>query len=157
MTEKTIQTKQCKHCQVSFDITDKDVEFYDKVSPTFAGKKYQIPTPTLCPDCRHQRRLVWRNERKLYHKKSDITGKNIISRFSPESEYKVYESNERFSDKRDAISYGRDFDSNKTFFEQFGALLKSVPQISMLGVSNENSDYINHGGYNKNCYLCFDI
>lgn len=34
-TEKLVETKACRHCQVSFPITDKDLEFYDKVSPTF--------------------------------------------------------------------------------------------------------------------------
>jgi len=33
-----IETKTCRHCSVSFPITDKDLEFYEKVSPVF-------PTP----------------------------------------------------------------------------------------------------------------
>ncbi|USN59161.1 MAG: hypothetical protein H6767_03615 [Candidatus Peribacteria bacterium] len=33
--EKIVETKTCKHCSVSFDITDKDLEFYEKVSPVF--------------------------------------------------------------------------------------------------------------------------
>jgi hypothetical protein len=33
--EKTVETKQCKKCSVNFDITDKDLEFYEKVSPVF--------------------------------------------------------------------------------------------------------------------------
>ena len=31
--EKIVETKVCKHCQTSFYITDKDLEFYEKVSP----------------------------------------------------------------------------------------------------------------------------
>ena len=157
MQEKTIETKQCKHCQTSFDITDKDIEFYDKISPTFMGKKYQVPSPSFCPDCSQQRRLNFRNERKLYHRKCDITGQTIISMFSPDKPYKVYATKERFSDKRDAIEYGREFDFNKSFFQQFDELLKSVPQIALLQVGSENCDYNNFWGYNKNCYLCFDI
>jgi hypothetical protein len=34
--EKIVETKTCKHCNSSFDITDKDLEFYKKVSPIFA-------------------------------------------------------------------------------------------------------------------------
>jgi hypothetical protein len=34
--ETIIETKICKHCQTKFDITDKDLEFYEKVSPIFA-------------------------------------------------------------------------------------------------------------------------
>jgi hypothetical protein len=33
--EKIIKNKKCLQCSVSFDITDKDLEFYDKVSPIF--------------------------------------------------------------------------------------------------------------------------
>ena len=33
--EKIIETKVCKHCQANFEITDKDLEFYEKVSPVF--------------------------------------------------------------------------------------------------------------------------
>ena len=36
MDEKVIETKKCKHCQSSFAITDKDIHFYDMMSPTFA-------------------------------------------------------------------------------------------------------------------------
>ena len=65
--------KICKQCNISFDITDKDLEFYDKISPVFNSEKFQIPTPTFCPDCRQQRRILWRNERKLYRRKDSAT------------------------------------------------------------------------------------
>jgi Zn ribbon nucleic-acid-binding protein len=71
--EKIIETKTCKHCNSSFEITDKDLEFYEKVSPTFNSKKYSIPSPTLCPDCRQQRRLSFRNERSLYKRNCDAS------------------------------------------------------------------------------------
>jgi hypothetical protein len=35
MQEKTIEIKICKYCNSSFEITDKDLEFYDKISPIF--------------------------------------------------------------------------------------------------------------------------
>jgi Zn ribbon nucleic-acid-binding protein len=73
LNEKIIQVKSCKNCNSSFEITDKDLEFYEKVSPSFNGKKYLIPSPTFCPDCRQQRRLTFRNERKLYKRKCDAT------------------------------------------------------------------------------------
>lgn len=36
MTEKTVEIKECTHCTREFPITDKDLEFYDKISPTFS-------------------------------------------------------------------------------------------------------------------------
>jgi hypothetical protein len=51
--EKIVETKTCRHCGESFDITDKDLEFYEKVSPVFPlsqpfpqrekGEKENIP------------------------------------------------------------------------------------------------------------------
>ena len=35
LDEKVVETKACKHCKVHFDITDKDLAFYEKVSPNF--------------------------------------------------------------------------------------------------------------------------
>jgi uncharacterized protein YbaR (Trm112 family) len=104
-SEKLVETKSCKHCNTSFPITDKDLEFYEKISPVFAGKKYSIPTPTLCPDCRQQRRLSFRNERKLYKRNCDATGKSIISIYSPDKPYKVYNQDFWLSDKWDPFSY----------------------------------------------------
>jgi hypothetical protein len=89
LSETLAETKTCKHCGGVFPITDKDLEFYDKVSPVFSGKKYGIPTPTLCPDCRQQRRLSFRNERKLYKRKCDATEREIISIYSPDKPFKV--------------------------------------------------------------------
>jgi len=155
MQEKNIETKICK-CWVQFEITDKDLEFYEKISPVFWWEKYLIPAPTLCPDCRHQRRLSFRNERNLYKRKCDATGKNIISAYSPNKLYKVYDQNEWWSDKWNALDYWIDFDFSLGFFEQFLELRDKVPRMSLINSFSENSEYTNHSYYNKNCYLCFE-
>ena len=103
--EKTIQTKTCKQCNIKFEITNKDLEFYKKISPKFNGEIFQIPTPTLCPGCRQQRRLSFRNERKLYKRKCDATGKDIISMYSPDKKFKVYHQDFWWSDKWDGLNY----------------------------------------------------
>jgi hypothetical protein len=33
--EKIVDVKVCKHCSSNFEITDKDLEFYEKISPIF--------------------------------------------------------------------------------------------------------------------------
>jgi hypothetical protein len=68
-----LERKTCELSGTKFPITQKDLEFYDKVSPVFIGKKYQIPTPRLCPEERQRRRLMFRNERRLYKRKFDAT------------------------------------------------------------------------------------
>ena len=156
MTETIVETKACTKCWASFTITDKDVEFYDKISPIFAWKKYQIPSPTFCPDCRQQRRLTFRNERKLYKRTCDASGKSIISIYSPDKTYKVYDQQAWRSDNWDPLSYGRDIDFGQSFFQQFYALLQEVPRASLMIMNNENCDYVNQNWFCKDCYLCFD-
>ncbi|NUJ97913.1 hypothetical protein HGA92_03965 [Candidatus Gracilibacteria bacterium] len=170
--EKIIETKTCRHCGASFDITDKDLEFYEKISPVFPnpgvsfstpglkllenGKiKYLIPPPTLCPDCRQQRRLSFRNERKLYKRKCDFSGKDIISIYFHDKPYKVYDQEIWWSDKWDALDYGKDFDFDRGFFNQFGLLYLDVPRVSIVGdgSGSVNSTYCQGSALLKDCYF----
>lgn len=150
-------SKNCKQCQTVFTITDEDEVFYEKISPTFGGKKYLISTPTLCPDCRQQRRLAFRNERHLYHRKCDITGKQIISLYSPDKPYKIYEQNEWWSDRWDAFDYGKNFDFKRPFFEQFNELILAVPRANIYSKNSTNSDYTTNCDGIKNCYLSVEV
>ena len=147
--------KSCRQCAIKFEITDDDLKFYDKISPMFAGKKYLVPPPTLCPECRQQRRLVFRNERTLYHRKCDLSGKQIISMHSPDKPYKVYDQAEWWSDKWDPLQYGRDFDFTKTLAEQLKSLYQDTPHVSLQNTNAENSYYTNFALNQKNCYLIF--
>lgn len=103
-------TKTCLHCQSNFDIAQSDLDFYTKISPSFVGQKFQIPSPTLCPDCRQRRRMSFRNERNLYKRICDASGKQIISIYRPDCGYKVYDQKIRWSDARNASDYAMDFD-----------------------------------------------
>ena len=155
--EKVIETRVCNQCGSSFDITDKDREFYDKISPIFGGEKYSIPNPTLCPDCRQQRRLAWRNERKLYRRTCDASGKQIISIFSPDKPYKIYDQKIWRSDNRDPMEYGQEYDFSKTFFQQFDKLMKNVPLFSLSIFNSEDCDYTNATDGCKSSYMSFNI
>ncbi|EKE27711.1 MAG: hypothetical protein ACD_3C00166G0001, partial [uncultured bacterium (gcode 4)] len=151
--ESIIETRTCRHCGTSFPITDKDLEFYEKVSPIFNWIRYDIPPPKLCPDCRQQRRLSFRNERHLYKRNCDATGKEIISIYSPDKPYKVYNQSDWWSDRWNANDYWRDFDFSRTFFEQFNDLKIQVPRLNLINISSENSDYCALSAFNKDCYL----
>ena len=91
MKEAIIETRTCRQCSTPFTITDRDMAFYEKVSPIFAGKKELIPPPTLCPECRQIRRMNFRNERKLYRRKCDLTGKSIIAAHDPDKPHRIYD------------------------------------------------------------------
>ncbi len=146
-------SKSCRQCQKAFIVDETDVALLAKLSPTFAGKVFPIPIPTLGPECREQHRLVWRNENKLYERKCDLTLRDIISVHAPDKSYPVYSSEAWWGDGWDAFSYGRDFDFNRPFFEQFNELLEQVPRAALYNVQGENSDYNQSTGHLKNCYL----
>ena len=109
LNDKIVEWKKCRLSWQEFPIYQSDLEFYDKVSPTFEVSqtfvddflkknsdvkdnfeykdwklKAKIPAPTLCPEERCRRRFSFANEMKLYARKCDISGKQIISTFSPD-------------------------------------------------------------------------
>jgi len=76
--------------------------------------------------------------------------------YAPESLYTIYCRDCWWSDKWDALNYGREFDFNRPFFEQFYELLKAVPKCNLLIFNNiENCDYCNCQNDSRNCYLVF--
>lgn len=148
----------CRQCQTAFVVTDEDRAFLDKIAPTFAGKKFDIPNPTLCPDCRQQRRITHINEFNLYRRTCDLTGKSIIADIHPSAPYKVYDQEVWYSDQWDPLAYGREFDFSRPFFEQYQELTLAVPHFNLFtGYQYDiNCDYTNYAGKNKDCYFIFD-
>lgn len=136
-------------CRVSgeeFIIDEQDQAFYEKLG---------LPLPTLCPEERRRRRFAHRNERHLYHRKCDLTGRTVISNYSPDGGMIVYDTDEWWSDKWDAIDYSREFDFSRPFFEQFYELSREVPQLALSVWNSENSNYCNYVGNVKDSYLIF--
>src|SRR3989344_2066508 len=119
------ETRQCQNCHNEFIIEPDDFAFYEKI---------KVPPPTFCPECRIVRRMSWRNERTLYHRKCDLPAgrqvlpaKDIITMFSPEQHLLVYERDYWWSDNWDQLTSARDYDFSKPFFQQFRELLQKAP------------------------------
>lgn len=143
------EKKVCQNCKSEFIIEDEDFQFY---------KKIDVPPPTFCPECRMKRRMMWRNEGSLYHRKCELCGKSIITVYASEPGYKVYCRECWSSDRWDPLEYGREYAPEKFFFEQFADLFGEIPLViaDIKGVV-ENSEYGNYNGNCKNCYLCFSV
>ncbi len=140
--------QNCKNCQTDFTIQPADTAFYSTIN---------VPAPTWCPQCRFQRRLMFRNERNLYARQCGMCNANILSNYSPEAPYVIYCRQCWWSDKWDPLSYGKAVDFSRPFFEQFNELRLQVPRIALLNDSDsENSEYTNHVYRMKNCYMVFD-
>lgn len=151
-----VERKICRLSWARFAVYQSDLEFYKKMSNQF-WENILVPTPTLCPEERCRRRLSRQNMRKLYRRTCDATGEKLISNISPNKSYTVYDQSYRWSDARDFRTYGKDIDFNRPFFEQFWELLDVVPQPNLTTnhLLDENSEYTNFAGNNKNCYLIF--
>lgn len=143
----------CAHCQANFELSDQEKEFLKKVAPTVDGKRFEIPEPKLCSTCRRQRRYSHRNDRIMYKRKCDKTGRPIISAHHPDKPFPVYANDVWWKDDWDAKSYGRDFDFARPFFEQFNELSLSVPRAASIVVNSENCDYTIFTLQCRNCFL----
>ncbi|MFA6190628.1 MAG: hypothetical protein WC711_03950, partial [Candidatus Staskawiczbacteria bacterium] len=141
------ENKVCQNCKQDFIIEPDDFAFYEKM---------KVPAPTFCSECRLQRRLSWRNEWKLFRKK-DIHGKEIFSIFQGDSPVKILEVAEWYSDSFDPLSYSKDYDFSKPFFEQFKELFYQVPLMSRSLTNPVRSDYCMNATDPKDCYLTFAV
>lgn len=150
---------KCRICAVEFDIAPEHLRFYEQMSPVFDGRRHLIPPPSLCPGCRKRRRLLWRNELHLYSRQCGLCGTKIVSIYSPDKSFPVYCNDCWWSERWEAQQFGRPFDFNQTFAEQFLALQGQVPRLALYNSKSENSAYSNHATGNKNCYMtaaCFE-
>lgn len=114
---------------------------------------FNFPTPKLSPLERNRRRMSFRNDRTFYSRTCDMTGNAIIALYPQESPYTVYHPDTWYADTWDALDFGREYDFNHPFFDQFLELSLQVPRLSIDIVNCENSNYCNYCGDNKNCYL----
>ncbi len=141
-----METKNCQNCKQDFIIEAEDFNFYKKIS---------VPPPTFCPECRFVRRMAWRNERSLFKRKCQKTGKEVITMFHPDADVVVYDRDIWWGDDWDALEYGMEYDFTRPFFEQFRELLSKVPLQSLGNTHVINSPYVNHSADCTDCYLLY--
>jgi hypothetical protein len=139
-----METRICQNCKNEFVIEREDFNFYEKI---------KVPPPTFCPECRMQRRFAWRNERTLHRNKCAKTGKNLISCFSAESPFTVFERDVWWGDSWDSTEYGIEYDFLKPFFSQFRTLMEKVPHQNLFIGKCVNTSYGNFIGEFRNSYL----
>ncbi|MEW6617516.1 MAG: hypothetical protein AB1333_03830 [Patescibacteria group bacterium] len=140
------ENKICQNCKQNFIIELEDFDFY---------KKMEVPPPTWCPECRNMRRALWRNELTLYKRRCNVPGhsEEIISMYVPTSPLTVYDNEYWWSDAWDPLSYGRDFDFSRPFFEQLKELIYRVPVAARADAMGVQSQFCNFSLGFKNCYF----
>lgn len=140
------EIKNCQNCKKDFTVESDDFNFYEKI---------KIPLPTFCPDCRFQRRLMFRNNRVFYKRECTLCKKSLLAIYHKEKPYTVYCHDCWLSDKWDPMTYGREYDFSIPFFNQFRSLQSKVPRVNLYRDNFVLSDYCNYGLDFKECYLLF--
>ena len=134
----------CRITGQEFEITEDDLKFYEKMD---------VPIPTLCPEERQRRRVAFINVERLYHGKSSLSQKAIISPYSADKNYNVVLYSEWLSNDIDGLKYGRDFNFSRSFFEQFKRLQQVAPRWDRTNHQAENSEWSLNNAFAKNTYL----
>ena len=136
----------CQNCKKDFTIEPEDFNFYEKI---------KVPPPTFCPQCRTVRRLCWRNEMSLYKRKCDGSKhiEDLITIYHPDEKLTVYDSKYWWGDDWDPLSYGREYDFSKPFFQQWKELRDIFPVQCLSNSKATNSDYCNVAEDSKDSYM----
>ncbi|MEK7635798.1 MAG: hypothetical protein AAB405_01765 [Patescibacteria group bacterium] len=133
----------CQNCKQNFKIKPEDFEFYAKT---------KVPAPTWCPGCRFIRKMIFINERKLYKRKDSWSGDDIIALFPPETSFPVYDYKIWWSDKWDPMTYGREYDFSKSFFQQLKEISDVFPKSNLHNIESVNCLYCPLVAWSRNCY-----
>ncbi len=141
-----METKKCQNCKKDFLIEPDDFSFYEKM---------KVPAPEICPQCRQQIRMLFRNFKTLYKRPSSKSGDMIVSVYSPDALFPVYSISQWWNDDWDPMTYGIDFNNQKPFFTQLSRLFNTVPRSATMNSQTENCEYSNQINQSKNCYLIF--
>ncbi len=145
----------CEKCRNPFTVSTLEQQFVQSSAPQVAGKPEMLPLPTVCPDCRRQELMAWRNERSLFQRPCDSCKKISISMYHSESRSKVYCQECFWADSSDPRASGRELDFSRDFFPQFAELLSETPVVGLINVHAENSAYCNRIFDGRNNYMSF--
>ena len=147
---KIKEWRKCKLTWEEYPISEKEFEIKNRV---FWDLPY-VET-NYSPKSRNMFRMMRRNERYLYKRKCDITWKDIISVYSDDYKWKIYNFRDYNSDKRNPLDYSLEVDFSNDLMSQIQDFLFSVPKRSLhIDSSMENSDYCNYWLNSKDCYMC---
>ncbi len=151
-----IKRRKCKRTWQDFAIFQWDIELLEKISPKIWWKKYNLPLPNLTRQERRRRRLMRRNDRKLYRATCNINHKPIITIYHPKMKFDIVENQEWFKSV-DNSNHWISFDTSKAFGEQLSNLNKKTSKQNVLTTGlMENSTYTHNVWDMKNCYMSFD-
>jgi hypothetical protein len=139
-----------KHCEGEFEIVPEDITFL---------KMLRVPPSDFCPTCRRIRRMSHMSQFRFFKRPCDAPQhkEEIISIFSVECSFPVYDYKYFISDEFDPFSYGIKYEKNASPLSRLLEMRKTFPMPSFLNrdPGSINSDYSNGGRGTKNVYYAF--
>ncbi len=154
-TRKCLWSGKHPYCEERFDIAAEDIKFL---------KMFHVSAPNYCPTCRRIRRLTHMGYSQLFKRKCDVPNhtESIISIFSEECPFFVYDYKYFIGDEFDPFSFGYEYDKKISPMKQLLEFRKNFPVPSFLNrnPSSINSDYSNGGRDLKNGYFvmaCYHV
>ncbi|MDC0358308.1 hypothetical protein OAO01_05780, partial [Oligoflexia bacterium] len=147
----------CKKCAAAFAIDSEETDFLSRVSPNLLSK-LPLPIPSLCPQCRLQRRMAHRNQ--IYVTRgSSASNEALFSMYLGQPPFPLLSNADWWDEKGwRPENFGQTFDFARPFFDQWRELRDQVPRpaTNVEAPLMENSSYCNNTGELKNCYFVFD-
>ena len=100
---------------------------------------------------------AWLKETKGHLTKGNVmrlgTTRMLFVIYPPDKKMRVYDQDFWWSDKWDALAYGRSYDFSRPFFQQFKELLEETPLVALFDSKSTDCHYCNATVEHKNCYL----
>lgn len=150
--QEILEWKVCKWTGEEFPIFEKEGDILKNISPNFPIKHSH-----LSPESRLRTLLMWRNERKLYRRKSDLNWKNILSIFPSDCIFPVYQFQEYGTDAWNPFDYAQEIQEKESLRSQISNFFSETPKRWLniaAWATMENCDYCNYGFASKDCYMC---
>ncbi len=134
----------CAISKQTFEISDQELDLRAKFG-------FADTLPNTLPKYRFQHLGAFWPQWHFHKRKCNKTGKQVISIFSPECPYPVWDRKEWFNHSNPPE---QDFDFKQSFFQQAWALFQKSPIPHIFQSNNENCEYTDDFYNSKNCYLC---
>ncbi len=138
---------RCTRSNKMFSVSAEEIEYC---------KVHDIPLPDISPIEGFRDMFAFRNETTLYNRTCSKTGREIVSIHRPGTSFPVYAQDIWLGEENDPFQYGRAYDFNKPFFQQFFELSQVVPREAQLTLNADNSPYVNINVNVKDCYFTFN-
>ncbi len=139
-----METRVCAYCKENFTIEDRELLMYGKVD---------LVIPDICRTCRWKQHMAFWPFGKFRSGTSDFSKEKFITVLPEKARYPIYLSKEWWGDGWDAMDYAKEYDPNRSFFEQLKELQEKVPRPHQQGAQNLGCDWCDDAWESKNCYL----